>query len=121
MAPALASVPVVVAASTLAPEASLTEFREEGPELRAEEPLAAVAEAGPAERRRSRRLHHAAMLATAALVLVASLFLNEWAVRRQELLAQPVQLPALPVPPSHPVSAPAAPVIPPPEFFFATP
>jgi general secretion pathway protein A len=68
-------------------------------------------------RREGGWLRRAAILVAAGLALAtAGLGLNEWELRRQEL-AQPVSLPALPVAPAKHVSAGAAPVIPPPEFF----
>jgi hypothetical protein len=68
-------------------------------------------------RREGGWLRRAAILVAAGLALAtAGLGLNEWELRRQEL-AQPVSLPALPTAPAKHVSAGAAPVIPPPEFF----
>ena len=62
-----------------------------------------------------RRLRHTALLVTAGMALGAiGLALNEWDRRRQALV-QP--LPAVAAPPAQPVSAGAAPVIPPAEFF----
>ena len=116
--PVVEPVPAAVAALTLAPDAGLAEFKEEGSELQAEAPLAgAIVGAAQPERRRSGRLQRAAMLAALGLLLiVAGLALNEGDIRRREL-AQPVQLPALPAPPKNRLSAPPAPVIPPADFF----
>ncbi len=69
----------------------------------------------PQEARGRRRLRRTALLVTAGMALGAIGFaLNEWDGRRGAL-AQP--LPAVVAPPAQPVSAGAAPVIPPAEFF----
>jgi general secretion pathway protein A len=119
--PAPDPVPVAVTASALAPPAGLQEFREEGPDLRVEEPpAAAAAGATQLERKRSGRLNRAAMLAALGLLLIVTgLVVNEWDVRRQEL-AQPLPLPGLPAAPPRTVASAVAPVIPPADFFAAT-
>lgn len=116
-----APVPVVVPQSALAPPAGLQEFREESPEPRCEEPLvAATASSTQIERRRSGRLHRAAILAALGLLLIVTgLVVNEWDVRRREL-ARPLPLPGLPTAPPRTVASGAAPVVPPADFFAPT-
>ena len=99
------------------PPPVLPELKDEGPHLLLERPSTPAPAPVTHARCGRRRLRRAALLVTAGLVLAASgLAVNEWELRRQEL-AQPLPLPALPVAPTQPVSAGAAPVIPPAEFF----
>lgn len=114
-------VPVVVAVSALAPQAGLQEFREETPDMAAEQPAAAAVNGSTKfGKRRSGRLHRAAMIAAVGLLLiVAGLVVNEWDVRRQAL-ARPLPLPGLPAAPPRTVASAVAPVIPPADFFAAT-
>jgi len=98
------------------PAPSLPEETDEGPHFLLEEARGRDASNGPHEPGERRRVRRAAVLVAAGLVLAAGLALNEWALRRQE----PVALPAVAAPPPQPVSAVAAPVIPPAEFFAAT-
>jgi hypothetical protein len=111
------SVPVLASVQT--PASGLSDFPEEGPELERAAPLAAVGQAITNERRGSRRLQRAALLAAVGLVLLAvGLGLNEWDLRREEF-AQPLPLPVLPAAPRHHIGSGAAPVIPPADFFAA--
>ena len=120
------SVPIPVPDPEPALETILPDFREESEHVREENERALQEEpedTGPGtvmlRRRGGRRLRHAAILTIGGLMLVvAGLSLNEWELRSFEL-SQPLSLPALPAPPRHPISAGAAPVIPPAEFFVA--
>jgi hypothetical protein len=94
-------------------------LKDQGPLLSLDEAAAPAPVAAPVAyaRRGRRRLRRAALLATAGLALAAGgVAVNEWELRRQEL-AQPLLLPAVTAPPPQPVSAGAAPVVPPAEFF----
>jgi general secretion pathway protein A len=104
------------------PKWSPAESRLNGEDFAPEEPAHEAAEpevTPPVERRIRRRFRRAALLVLAGVVLtIGGLAVNEWELRRQEL-TRSVPLPAVAAPPKQPISAAAAPVIPPADFFVA--
>ena len=122
-----ASVPVAIVVPVSVPDAVpgpggeldsvLPDFKDESEHVIVKEPPAAAEKPVTHERRGRRRLRHAAVLVAAGLALAAAgLGFNEWELQRLEL-AYPVSLPSLPAAPRLPVSADAAPVIPPADYF----
>jgi general secretion pathway protein A len=95
------------------PEPPSREVTDDGPHFLLEEArgrdVSDTPEDAPGRRRRDW------LLITVGVALVAVVALNEWSQQRQE----PLSLPSVAAPPPQPVSADAAPVIPPAEFFAA--
>jgi type II secretory pathway predicted ATPase ExeA len=96
------------------PEPSSPEITDGGPHFLLEEARGRDVSDEPEDTRGRRR--RGALLVAVGVALGALVALNAWDPWRQGLVQQ-LQLPAVAVPPSLPVSAVVAPVIPPAEFF----
>ena len=110
-----------LSADLFIPESSLPKWSPPEPPAQVVDfaPEAAARPEVPAavDRRIRRRLRRAALLVVAGVgAMIGGLIVNEWEFRRQQL-TQSVPLPSVAVPPRQPISAAAAPVVPPPDFF----